>query len=468
MNAWRSFRDPSGWVEVRPDLVVRRFAAPDAHSAVRAFYASPAGCALVESGRLIALVDPATLAPDDPLRAEPTMPMLHPRIAFPSYAYEWSASMLHAAAVLTVDLAIASLDAGFELKDASPFNVLFDGSTPVFIDAASFERRTPGRWIWSPLAQFEKSFLLPLIAHRAYGDEIHRLFLADAAGLSPETLASRVRGMDRLNPALIRHALLPRLLGRIASRKSTVYTTSRKPMPEAQAQFVLRSMFTRLKRELAALAPRPPARGSAWSGYADDRPYAPEEFARKERFVQCVLEQIRPGRVLDIGCNDGHFGLIAAREGAKVLAFDLDAQVVDALWKKSIAERLPLLPLVVHLSRPSPREGWRNRERPGFLDRIPGRFDLALFLACFHHLVVTDRVPLPELVDFLASLGCRHVVFEYIAVQDPMFQTLLRGRGALHEELTRDVVERALHERFSIGESAAVSATRHLYLLTRP
>ena len=467
MNAWRSFRDPSGWVEVRPDLVVRRFSDPDTESTIRAFYASPAGCALVESGRLIALVDPATLAPDDPLRAEPTMPMLHPRIAFPSYAYEWSASMLHAAAVLTVDLAIASLDAGFELKDASPFNVLFDGSTPVFIDAASFERRTPGRWIWSPLAQFEKSFLLPLIAHRAYGDEIHRLFLADAAGLSPETLASRVRGMDRLNPALIRHALLPRLLGRIASRKSTVYTTSRKPMPEAQAQFVLRSMFTRLKRKLAALAPRPPARGSAWSGYADDRPYAPEEFARKERFVQCVLEQSRPGRVLDIGCNDGHFGKMAARDGAQVLAFDLDAQVVDTLWKSSVRDKLPLLPLVIDLSRPSPSEGWRNRERPGFLDRIQGNFDLALFLACFHHLVVTDRIPLPELVDFLASLECREVVFEYVAPADPMFQTLLRGRGALFQWLNEDAVERALEARFRIRDREPVNTTRTLYALER-
>lgn len=467
MNEWGSFRDPSGRVEVRPDLIARRFSDPHAESAIRAFYASPAGHALVESGRLVGLLDPSSLANDDPLRAESPMPMLHPRIPFPSYAHEWSASMLHAAAVLTVELASTALDAGFELKDASPFNILFDGSMPVFVDAASFERRTPGRWIWSPLAQFEKSFLLPLIAHRVYGDETHRLFLADATGMSPETLASRVRGMDRLNPKLIRHALLPRLLGRLASRRSTVYATDTKPMPEAQALFVLRSMFARLKRELAALTPRPPARGSAWSGYADDRPYTPEEFARKERFVQGMLAQRRPGRMLDIGCNDGHFGKMAARDGVTVLAFDLDAQVVDTLWKSSVREKLPLLPLVIDLSRPSPREGWRNRERPGFLDRIRGRFDLALFLACFHHLVVTDRIPLPELIDFLADLGCRDVVFEYIAPADPMFQTLLRGRGALFKWLNAAAVEHAIEARFRIRDRTSASATRTLYALER-
>lgn len=467
MNVWGSFRDPSGRVEVRPDLVVRRFSDPEAESATRAFYASPAGRTFVESGRLVGIIDPECLAADDPLRTESPMPMLHPRIAFPSYPYEWSASMLHSAAVLTIDLATAALDAGFELKDASAFNVLFDGPSPVFVDAASFERRTSGRWIWSPLAQFEKTFLLPLIAHREFGDDPHRLFLADATGLSPEVLASRVRGMGRLSPMLIRHALLPRFLGRIASRKKDVYATGSKPMPEAQAQFVLRSMFGRLKRELAALSPRPPARGSAWSGYSDDRPYDVEAFAQKEGFVSSVLARCRPKHALDIGCNDGHFGRMAAAAGAHVLAFDFDAQVIDSLWKASLRDKLALLPLVVDLARPSPREGWRNRERPGFLDRIQGRFDLALFLACFHHLLVTERIPLAELVEFLASLGCRDVVFEYVAVQDPMFQILLRGRGALFDWLTQDVVERMLETRFRILQRHAVNATRTLYALER-
>ena len=158
---------------------------------------------------------------------------------------------------------------------------------------------------------------------------------------------------------------------------------------------------------------------------------------------------------------------MAARDGAQVLAFDLDAQVVDTLWKSSVRDKLPLLPLVIDLSRPSPGEGWRNRERPGFLDRIQGHFDLALFLACFHHLVVTDRIPLPELVDFLASLECREVVFEYVAPADPMFQTLLRGRGALFQWLNEDAVERAIEPRFRIRDREPVKTTRTLYALER-
>jgi len=468
MQTWGSFRDPSGRVEVRQAIVVRRFSDPAAATGVRDFYATKSAQSHVASGKLIALTDASTLAQDDPLRIEANdTVMLHPRIAFPSYPYEWPAGMLHAAAVLTVELASSALDEGYELKDASPFNVLFSGSEPVFVDAASFRRRVPGRWLWPPLAQFEKSFLLPLLAHRLHGDEPHALFRADASGLSPEHLAARVRGIDRLRPRVIRYATLPRLLGRFTGRRSGLYQAEHKPMPEAQALFVLRNLFARLRRELAALAPRTPEQDSAWSGYAAGRPYHPEEFARKESFVQSVLDRARPGRVIDIGCNDGHFGKMAARSGAQVLAFDRDAQVIDALWQDAGRKNLNLLPLVIDLSRPSPREGWRNAERPGFLDRAQGQFDAALFLACFHHVAVTDRIPVAALVAFLADLGCRHLVFEYVDPADPMFQTLLRGRGALHEGLTAQSLEQELRKRFRISESAAANATRTLYWLER-
>lgn len=468
MQAWTSFRDPSGGVDVQASVVVRRFTDPVAAAEVRAFYATRAAQDLVASGRLIGTVQSAGLPAEASVTGTPDeTAMLHPRIAFPSYPYEWPASMLHAAAALTVELAMTALDERYELKDASPFNILFNGSAPVFVDAASFRRRQPGRWLWPPLAQFEKSFLLPLLAHRLHGDAPHSLFLADSAGLAPESLAARVRGIDRLRPTVIRYASLPRLLGRFAAKRSGLYRAEHRPMPEAQAVFVLRSMFARLRRDLAALAPRLPASGSPWSGYAEDRPYLTAEFARKEAFVQSVLEGTRPDRVIDIGCNDGHFGKMAARSGAEVLAFDRDSQVIDALWRDSAKEKLRLLPLIIDLSRPSPCEGWRNAERPGFLDRVQGRFDVALFLACFHHVVVTDRIPVGHLLDFLASLRCRHIVFEYVDPADPMFQTLLRGRGALHQDLTAPALELELRRHFTISDSADASPTRRLYWLTR-
>ena len=474
MQHWSSFRDPTSTVEVLPGSVVRRFGDAAAAAEVRDFYRTDKAKAWIASGRLIGLAD-AAATPEGNLpgldsggEADPGVTMIHPRVAFPSFPYEWPASMLHAAAALTIELAAGALDEGYELKDASPFNVLFEGSAPVFIDAASFRRRSQGRWLWPALAQFERSFLLPLLAHRLYGDEPHALFRSDSDGMSPEMLASRVRGLDRLKPKVLRYATLPGLLGRFAKKRSGIYQAEHRPIAEDRALFVLRALFSRLKRDVAALAPRQPRRDSAWSGYAEDRPYTDEAFVRKEAFVRDVVDKTRPGRVIDIGCNDGHFGRLAARAGARVVAFDRDAQVVDALWRAVAGGKPDLLPLVIDLSRPSAREGWRNAERPGFLDRAIGQFDAALFLACFHHVIVTDRIPVPRLLDFLVDLGCRDTVFEYVDPADAMFRTLLRGRAGLHEELNQAVFEQELRKRFAIAHSIGVTATRRLYWLTRP
>ena len=69
----------------------------------------------------------------------------HERLAFPSYPYEWPAEMLHASGLLTLDLALAAFDEGLGLKDATPWNVLFRGPTPVFVDWLSVERRDAAR-----------------------------------------------------------------------------------------------------------------------------------------------------------------------------------------------------------------------------------------------------------------------------------------------------------------------------------
>src|SRR5581483_12398563 len=47
----------------------------------------------------------------------------HERVLFPSYPYEWAPEMLQAAGFLTLDLALATLEEGFGLKDATPYNV---------------------------------------------------------------------------------------------------------------------------------------------------------------------------------------------------------------------------------------------------------------------------------------------------------------------------------------------------------
>jgi SAM-dependent methyltransferase len=224
-----------------------------------------------------------------------------------------------------------------------------------------------------------------------------------------------------------------------------------------------------LRRALRRVAPAPSA-PSVWADYMtpDGNNYTPEHFAIKERFVAAALAEFAPRRVLDAGCNTGHFSRLAARAGAAVVAVDYDPAVVGALWRTARREKLDILPLAVNLTRPSPATGWANRECASFLARARGSFDAVFLLAVIHHMLVTERVPLPAIADLAAALTDDLAVVEFIAPEDSMFQRLLRGREELHRGLTPETFEQIWSSRFSIVRRERLGgAHRWVYLLRR-
>jgi hypothetical protein len=89
-------------------------------------------------------------------------------------------------------------------------------------------------------------------------------------------------------------------------------------------------------------------------------------------------------------------------------------------------------------------------------------------LALLHHLLVTDRVPLEDVVDLAAALTRDSVVIEYVGPGDVMFKKIARGRDHLFAGLTREGFERACQRHFDIARSQRLpESDRWLYLLRR-
>jgi len=109
----------------------------------------------------------------------------HEKIEFASYPYEWVPEMLYAAGQLTLDLSQSCLDGGYSLKNATPYNILFKGSSPVFVDLLSFERRNACDPMWKPYGQFCRTFILPLLAHKFWGVGPADIFNSRRDGLDP-------------------------------------------------------------------------------------------------------------------------------------------------------------------------------------------------------------------------------------------------------------------------------------------
>ena len=398
----------------------------------------------------------------------------HEAISFPSFPYEWPPEMLYEAGSLTIDLALALAAEGRGLKDATPFNVLYRGSQPVFVDILSIEPRDPHDPIWLARAQFIRTFVLPLAAARKFGIPISQNLL-QREGIEPEEFYRLLPALDRLSPKYLSLVSMPAWLGRKgnpARNKDdpSIYQPQRVDDKE-KAAYILQGTLAALKKSLDRFAPV--ERRSRWTEYmAADCSYTPEQFAEKEAFIAQVLKDdlrdFPPKRVLDAGANTGHFSAMAARAGASVVAIDSDPAVAGQIWRRARDGHLDILPLVVNLAQPTPASGWRNRECPSFLDRSIGQFDLVMMLAVIHHMLATERVPLPEIIDLAADLSSDFALIEFVDCEDPMFRSLSRGRDALYSHLHADLFERCAAGPFDVVRKREISGSkRTLYLLRK-
>ena len=297
-----SFRDPGG-VLVRSGDSLYRIVNRDAVSDLEHFLHSRLAAGLIEASslagtRLLAESEKADLLAEDGFRSlyetiQGALVLEHERIPFPSFPYEWPAEMLHAAAVLTLDLARRGLAEGIGLKDATPLNVLFRGPRAVFVDVLSFERRDQRDSTWLPYAQFVRTFLLPLLAWKYFGLSPEQTLGSRRDGLEPEEVYRWLSPWQRLRPPFLSLVSLPSWLSKQKrAEDGAIYQRKLSNNPE-KAGFVLETVLGGLRRSLGRL--RPPARSqSAWSEYATHNSYSAAQAAVKETFVAGALAGQRP------------------------------------------------------------------------------------------------------------------------------------------------------------------------------
>ena len=460
--AIRSFRDPAGAV-YRDGSRILRVVRPEHAGVLGEFLSTETARRAVDAGKLVRSI---RLCGDELLDVTPGASVYeHERVWFPSYPQEWPAELLYAAGRLTLDLFAAALPEGFGLKDATPYNVLFQGVSPVFVDVLSFERRDPHEATWLAYAQFARTFLLPLLALREFGLPTAAIFSSRRDGWEPEELYRWTGLRKRLSPGFFSLVTLPHWMGRQVARRTATGAYRPKPLGSAEkARYVLDHLLGKCRRQLERLKPR--VADSAWTGYWEHKSlYTSGQLEQKERFVREALDLARPRRALDIGANEGRFSFMAARRGASVVAIDTDCAVAGRICRAAAVLDLDVLPLVVDLARPTPALGWRNQECESFLGRAAGAFDIVMMLAVIHHVLVTERIPLDELLRLAAELTRGYLLIEFVAPSDPMFIRIARGREALHADLTRAAFEAAAAAHFDLVKAQPLDGLdRCLYL----
>jgi ribosomal protein L11 methylase PrmA len=384
----------------------------------------------------------------------------HDRIPFISYPYEWSFSQLQDAAVLHIDLLVDALSEGMTMKDGYAYNLQFQGASPTFIDIGSFEHYRGGPW--PGYRQFCQTFLFPLMLQAHKNFSFRPLLRGQVNGIEPRQMRGLMRGGDLTKSGVLKHVALHSAMETRSADKgdgsqATADQLSKSGFSDAVALAAAKNVGT-LVRKL-----RWKPGDSHWTTYQQTSTYTDAERDQKKAFVRDALSQRHVGLLLDLGCNDGTFSLLAQDFADYVVALDNDEQTIDLMYRRlREEENTKILPLVMDLTDPSPSIGWRSKERPSFLDRA--KPDAVLALALVHHLAIGANVPLPEVVSWLHSLG-GHLVVEFVGPDDPMSRRLLSNKPAgLFPDYRPEVFEKLLAERFEIERQVTLdSGTRTLY-----
>ena len=451
-----SFRDPSGHVFMRDGDVYRSVF----ETGVEDFEATR------DAGIYEKLIDQGFLVSHEEVAGGDAPPgtaycLRHPRLPMVSYPWEWPFSLLKDAALLHLDIMERLVPEGFWLRDASAFNVQYDGEALRLIDTLSIGKRVPDS-PWVAYRQFCSHFLAPL-ALAAYGDvRTLSLWRAYIDGYPLDLAAKMIPLWRRFKPGLYMHLLLHARFQAAADRKEDIGKADQAQKPKLSDSGLL-GLISSLRKTVAGIRWK---RSSAiWEGYGDIRTYDSEDVSRKVAYVEGVLEQVKPGMVWDLGANTGEFSEIAASRGAFVVSVDSDPACVESLYVRAVATGTKgILPLVMDLANPSPGLGWDGCERFSLRDRGPA--DLVLALALIHHLVLSSCVPLDMVARWFVGLA-EYVLVEFVPPGDPMVQKLLRNRVDEHLPYDEVAFRSAFEQVFRFVNSVTLDNGRTLFLCQR-
>ena len=454
----RTFRDPAGSLEVRPEGVFRLVREPYTADILE-FLNGSLATELVASGQLVS---------SEVVRFDHEGLLLrHPRISFISYPSEWPAALWLAAAELTLNLCSQLVAGGWILKDATPFNILFEGNKPIFVDVLSIERMNESRAIWLPYGQFVRTFILPMLAHKQLGWPLQAT-RTRRDGFEPEEIYAALPWLRRLRQPSLSSVTLPTLLSRWMPKNglSPGHVAQREIADPEITKHVLLKTLENLRKAIRQAAP--PPRSSAWSEYAETAEhYTGPDHVEKQKFVAETLNQCEPRSVLDVGCNSGVYSRIAAATGADVVSIDTDMRVLERLCEESKGTAGNILPLCVDLAYPTPATGWENRENLSFLDRCLGHFDTVMMLAVLHHLLLSSQIPMEHIAALCSRITTRNLILEWVPPADPKFIEVLRGREAIYQHITEEALRSVFTNHFDIVKETPLSNGRILFHMVK-
>lgn len=359
----------------------------------------------------------------------------HPALPFVTFPYEWTPSMFKEAAKCILNLNLRLMEHGYCTQDGHPWNILFSGATPQFIDFTSIIK-LPSNGRWTGADNFVDACMSALkLMAKGFPTTAHSL-LRDVKSYPDHTLANSVFiNTNRFggHPKLIADTYkFGELISHFASKAIDRFRIRGQSRIKGTAEH-MQSLINTIDR----LDVHPPK--EMWSHYYATSSDYPAYNGKIEELKQTALStpkhvafeqlltRLKPTTLLDIGCNRGVYSQLAALKGAKVIGIDSDELALDEMYRDSAALGTEVIPLFVNVTTPAEPLTFKARPFPTVEDRL--RSDLVLCFALIHHLAMKPPyLTFPHIASILAAFTGKHLIVEYVPFEDKYVQEAIRKR----------------------------------------
>ncbi|QHS56349.1 hypothetical protein GWR56_12670 [Mucilaginibacter sp. 14171R-50] len=368
----------------------------------------------------------------------------HEKISPASFVYEWPFDMIKAAGNCILDVNIIAAKYGYHTIDAHPYNVLFKGCNPVFIDLGSLKPAdSPDHW--HPIEEFWGYFKYPLelwnnvshkMARRIYSEDLSSITSAEY---------HKLLQLSKSKYEVKARSLIERIKNKLRLREAKAKTLNEK--------------LALYKTELAELTRNKVA--TQWGNYHDDY-ITDNDIACTDRF-KFVIDKINELQIDTITELAGNWGLLSflilENTGVKhVNCTDYDENAVNKMYnyfkRSGHAERLS--PALLDFIKPIELY---NSGRPS----ARFRSQAVLALAVTHHLILTYKYDVNVIFKKIAEYSSEYVFIEFMPLG------LWDGYAAppIPDFYTQDWFTAAFEKHFSIVDISHIEENRVLYIGTK-